>query len=226
MNGKYTCLRCGKTFNRKFNMNRHLQTFHKEEDNEDGSNDEMENDRADESSHASDRSSDEEEVQSEGSEANLDARLEKNEVFRHWLDTARDEARQARTERVEKYLAQGMEEADAREKANWKTTPEIKTEFFDNYETHLWEYKTLEFNDVHRDILHTMEDRLTDGVDIHHAIKRAVAKHKPEFEGLFQELDEDSEEEAMEEEDPDPNAGVAYRWRKMFSACSKSLKNQ
>ena len=186
-------MRCGKTFNRKFNMNRHLQTFHKEEDNEDGSNDEMENDRADESSHASDRSSDEEDVQSEGSEIDQDARLEKNEVFRHWLDTARDEARQARTERVEKYLAQGMEEADAREKANWKTTPEIKTEFFDNYETHLWEYKTLEFNDVHRDILHTMEDRLTDGVDIHHAIKRAVAKHKPEFEGLFQELDEESD---------------------------------
>ena len=211
MNGKYTCLRCGKTFNRKFNMNRHLQTFHKEEDNEEESSDEMENDRADESSHASDRSSDEEDVQSEGSEIDQDARLEKNEVFRHWLDTARDEARQARTERVEKYLAQGMGEADAKEKAQWKTTPEIKTEFFDNYETHLWEYKTLEFNDVHRDILHTMEKRLTDGVDIHHAIKRAVAKHKPEFEGLFQELDEDSEEEAMEEEDPDPNAGVTYR---------------
>ena len=70
------------------------------------------------------------------------------------------------------------------------------------------EYKTLEFNDVHRDILHTMEKRLNDGVDIH-AIKRAVAKHKHEFEGLFQELDEDSGE-AMEEEDPDPSVAVAY----------------
>ena len=206
MNGKYTCLRCGKTFNRKFNMNRHLQTFHKEEDNEDGSNDEMENDRADESS---DRSSDEEDVQSEGSEANLDARLEKNEVFQQWLDTARDAARQSRTERFEKYLEQGMGEADAKEKARWKTTPEIKTEFFDNYERHLWEYKTLEFNNVHRDILDAMEDRLTDGVDIHHAIKRAVAKHKPEFEGLFQELDEESDEE-QEEEDSYPSAGVTY----------------
>ena len=37
----------------------------------------------------------------------------------------------------EKYLAHGMEEADVKEKANWKTAPEIKTEFFDNYETHL-----------------------------------------------------------------------------------------
>ena len=74
MNGKYTCLSCGKTFARKFNMDRHIETFHKEED-EDESNDEMENDRADESS-------DEEDVQTQGSEADqLDAHLEKNEVF-------------------------------------------------------------------------------------------------------------------------------------------------
>ena len=110
-------------------MNRHIQTFHKEEDEEE-SNDEMENDRADESS---DESSDEEDVQSVGFEADqLDAHLEKNEVFQQWLDTARDASRQARTERFEKYLAQGMEEADAKEKAHWKTTPEIKSEFFDN----------------------------------------------------------------------------------------------
>ena len=43
-------------------MNRHIQTFHKEEDEEE-SNDEMENDRADESS---DESSDEEDVQTQG----------------------------------------------------------------------------------------------------------------------------------------------------------------
>ena len=197
LNGKYTCLRCGKTFARKFNMNRHLQTFHKEEDEGENS-EEMKN-------KSSDGSSDEEDVQSVGSEADdLDAHLEKNEVFQQWLDTAREASRQARTERFEKYLAQGMEEADAKEKAHWKTTPEIKSEFFDNYETHLWEYKTLEFNLVHRDILHTMDKRLTDGVNIHHAIKRAVAKHKPEFERLFQELDADSDEDP-EEEDLDPS---------------------
>ena len=80
-------------------MNRHLQTFHNEEDEEE-SNEEMEN-------KSSDGSSDEEDVQSEGSEADdLDAHLEKNEVFRQWLDTAREVTRQARTERFEKYLAQ------------------------------------------------------------------------------------------------------------------------
>ena len=93
MNGKYTCLSCGKTFDRKFNMNRHIQTFHKEEDEEE-SNDEMENDRADESS---DESSEEKDVQTQGFEADqLDAHLEKNEVFRQWLDTTRDASRQAR----------------------------------------------------------------------------------------------------------------------------------
>ena len=56
-------------------MKRHLQTFHKEEDEEESSK-EMENDRVDESS---DESSDDEDVQSEGSETDqLDAHLEKN----------------------------------------------------------------------------------------------------------------------------------------------------
>ena len=45
-----------------------------------------------------------------------------------------------------------------------------------------------------------MEKRLTDGMDIHHAIKQVVAKHKPEFEGLFQELDEDSYGDPEEED--------------------------
>ena len=53
-----------------------------------------------------------------------------------------------------------------------------------------------------------LDKRLTDGVHIRHAIKRTVAKHKPEFEGLFQELEEDSDEDP-EEEDPDLNAGMA-----------------
>ena len=126
-------------------------------------------------------------------------------------------------------LTQGMGKADAKEKSHWKTTHEIKTEFFDNYEKHMWEYKTLEFNDVYRDIFHTMETRLNDGLDIHHAIKRAVAKHKPghkpEAKGLFQELDEDSGE-AMEEEDPDPSIGMAYSLKKAFTARAKSFKNQ
>ena len=139
------------------------------------------------------------------------------------MDTAREASRQARTERFEKYLAQGMEETNTKEKAHWKRTPEMKSEAFNNYETHLWEYKTLEFNHIHRDILHTMEKRLTDGVDILQAIKRAVAKHKPKFEGLFQELDEDSYEDP-EKEDHDPGAGIAVM--KAFLACAKSFKNQ
>ena len=74
-------------------------------------------------------------------------------------------------EKFEKYLAQGMEDTDAKEKAHWKTTPEIKTEFLDNCKTHQREYKILEFNNVHRDILHTMEKRLTDSLEIRQAAK-------------------------------------------------------
>ena len=65
-------------------MNRHLQTF-QEEESEEESSDEMKNGRADESR---DEPSDKEDVQSEGSEADQDAQLEKNKVFRQWLDTA------------------------------------------------------------------------------------------------------------------------------------------
>ena len=91
----------------------------------------MDDDRTDQSS---DESSKEEDVQSEGSEVDqLDAHLEKNEVFRQWLDTARDDTRQSRTERFEKYLGQGMGEVGAKEKAHQKTTPEMKTKFSDKY---------------------------------------------------------------------------------------------
>ena len=90
------------------------------------------------------------------------------------------------SERLEKYLARGVEEADAEEKASWKTTPEIKAKFFEDYETHLWEYKILKFNDVHRDVLDTLEERLSDGVDIHHVIKQAVAITSPNSKVFFQ----------------------------------------
>ena len=190
-------------------MNRHFRTFHegKEEDKEG-----MENYVEDDSSSSSGNDD-----ESRGSEAES---LERNEAFRRWLDEAREAGRPAMGERLEKYLARGAEEADAEEKARWKTTPEIKAKFFDDYETHLWEYKTLEFNDVHRDVLDTLEERLSDGVDIHHAIKRAVAKHKHEFEGLFQDLDEDSEDDEdpqqeEEEEDPD-DPSVRMVWNTRF----------
>ena len=70
----------------------------------------MENVRADESS---DEYTDEENVQSEESD-DQDTHLEKNEVFRQWLDTARDDARQSQTDRFKQYLARGMGEADAK----------------------------------------------------------------------------------------------------------------
>ena len=72
-----------------------------------------------------------------------------------------------------------------------KRTLAVKKEFFDTYEDHLREFKTLESDQVHQDILEAMEERLSDGVDIHHAVKRAVPKHKHEFEGLFRELDQE-----------------------------------
>ena len=149
-------------------MNRHFRTFHEEEDDKE----EMENEVEDDSSSSS--GSDDE---SRGSEAES---LERNEAFRRWLDEAREEAgRPAMGERLEKYLARGAEEADAEEKARWKTTPEIKAKFFDDYETHLWEYKTLEFNDVHRDVLDTLEERLSDGVD--GQIQKQCAQHVPDY---------------------------------------------
>ena len=101
-----------------------------------------------------------------------------------------------------------MAEANAKEKAHWKTMPEIKTEFFDNYETHLWEYKTLEFNHVHRDILHTHGKEIDWWLGHCHAIKRLVAKRKHEFEDFFQELEEELDEDP-EEEDPNPGPGMA-----------------
>ena len=191
MKGKYACLRCGKTFARKFNMNQHFRTFHEAEEDKE----EMENDVDSSSSSGSGE-------ESQGSDAE---RLEKNEAFRRWLDEAREASRKAG--KAGKVPGARRGGGRCRRKGLLEDHARNQSEVFRRLRDSPWEYKTLEFNDVHRDVLDTLEERLSDGVDIHHAIKRAVAKHKPEFEGLFQELDEDSEDdedpqEEEEEEDP------------------------
>ena len=64
------------------------------------------------------------------------------------------------------------------------------------------DYRMLEDNDVHQEILAAMENKVEDGVENRHAIKRAMAKCQHEFEGLFQyePIEEDSNASGSEEE--------------------------
>ena len=229
--GIYFCSKCSKTFARKFNLNRHVETLHGTKTNtstlegEDHSENEysgerefnlnrraetlprvknssiMDADRSEDEYSGGDSEPDtksEDSGQDERSEPGSEA-LEDNAVFLQWLDNAKDATQQARTEKYEKYVSQGVDEGEATEKAYLKTIPDVKSEFFAQYETFLWQYNTLEHDDVHQEISEELGDKMDSGVNIRHAIKRSMAKHKHEFEGLFQYEEKESENEEGDE---------------------------
>jgi len=190
---KFVCMRCGKSFRRKFNMERHIQTMHSREDSAPMDEEESEYRSSEESEREDPQSESSDQENSEPKEES-DV-LEDNAVFREWLDVAKDGAREMRESKYEKYVNHGVNEGEAMEKAYVKSLPEVKRIFFDHYETFLWRYQTLRYDEIHQEIVEDLEGRLDGGVDIRHAVKRAMAKHKHEFEGLFQYENEDDDEE-------------------------------
>ena len=73
-----------------------------------------------------------------------------------WKTAKSSNTRHARTKQYQKYVAQGMEEAEAKEKTNWKTTPDDKMQYFDSNDTFLWRYHTLECNNGRQKIMDDM----------------------------------------------------------------------
>ncbi len=197
------CTICGKTFARKHDLRRHGNTVHKEEEEEDYNSDSSEMDEE-----GTDGSSNGEEMDTEPEGSDQESgdegskRLEDNAVFLQWLDAAKDTTLQARTEKYEKYVSQGMDEAEATEKAYLRTKSDMKADFFGHYETFLWNYRMLEDNEVHQEILAAIEEKVEEGVENRHAIKRAMAKCQHEFEGLFQyePMEVDTSDSGSEEE--------------------------
>ena len=120
---RYSCLLCGKSYSRKFDLKRHKSLFHRDAEAEE----EEESSRSDQDS---DRDSDHDEKASEVSrgdsnvdeeEVEKDEQLEDNPSFRDWAREAREATEDMRKAKYEKYISEGKSQDAATEKARVKT---------------------------------------------------------------------------------------------------------
>ncbi|XP_063970141.1 dentin matrix acidic phosphoprotein 1-like [Lytechinus pictus] len=122
ISNRYACSRCDKTFSRKYDMQRHEQNEHDtgEETSEDEDSDPpSQMQRVEESNDDSETSVSE----SDGHESSLTANMEETEdnlAYRGWLEQAMTATKDLRDEKYQKYISEGMEEEDAKEKAHVK----------------------------------------------------------------------------------------------------------
>jgi len=94
------------------------ETEEQGDDDDDGGGDDDDND--DDNNDDDDESSDKDESSSE---------LEDNVAYQDWLEEAKESTRDKWSEKCEKYVSQGMNEAEAAEKANRKTLWAVKRLF-------------------------------------------------------------------------------------------------
>ena len=204
---------CGKKFARGYNLNRHIENVHAEEQSTDS---EMEDDGPDvkklKDANLSEEGSETENdyVESEDDEDPADedessSDLEDNTTYQTWLSEAKDSTRDMREEKYDKYIKGGMSEPLAIEKANIKTLWAVKRNFFDTYKEFLISYQHLKDNDTHLKIVSGLEEKIEKNVKVNKALNRVIAKYQPAFDGLFQQDDDDEADDDDNEEDANNN---------------------
>ena len=185
---RYTCLICGKSYGRMYDMKRHQNMAHSDEISRTGS----ESEESERESRGKDSDGLDEEMSSDD--------LEDNSVYRGWYDDAVEASQQSRTEKFEKYLKDDMPEDRARGKAYARTLWAIKNDFFDSFGTFLEQIQLIQKDQTYQDILPDIEEKVEEGMDVHKAVKRVLPKHKHKFRSLF-EFDPDLVEDDNTESD-------------------------
>ena len=186
---RYTCLICGKSYGRMYDMKRHQNMAHSDEISRTGS----ESEESERESRGKDSEGLDEEMSSED--------LEDNSVYRRWYDDAVEASQQSRTEKFEKYLKEDMPEDRAREKAYiCQNRLGYQKRFFDSFGTFLEQIQLIQKDKTYQDILSYIEEKVKGGMDIRKAVKRVLPKHKHKFESLF-EFDPDVVEDDNQESD-------------------------
>ena len=180
---RYTCLICGKSYGRMYDMKRHQNMAHSDEISRTGSE------------------SEESERESRGKDSDgSDEEMSSDDLYRGWYDDAVEASQQSRTEKFEKYLKDDMSEDRAREKAYARTLWAIKNDFFDSFGTFLEHIQLIQKDQTYQDILSDIEEKVEEGMDVRKAVKRVLPKHKHKFESLF-EFDPDLVEDDNTESD-------------------------
>ena len=209
----YSCRQCGKSFCRRYNLRRHVESVHvleKSDTDEVDDDSEIEDvqsinsDVDDSYPHSKKRRSDDlESKYDEASESEDDetsdskddetsdenessSDLEDNATYQDWVQEAVEATEEMWSEKYDKYVSEGMSEDQAKDKANRKTRWAVKRIFFNTYKDFLSSYLRLKENDTHQDIVEDLEQKLDRGMDINKALNRVMPEHQSKFEGLFQ----------------------------------------
>jgi len=208
----HACLQCDKRFRRRFDLSRHQSVHAEKVDLEPPSkrskkeaeyyetDSSLDKDETSDSSSEVDLTSESEEDDSDLSEAASD--LEDQVVYQQWLGEAKEDTAEIRNKQFQKYVNEGMTDDLAREKSNIKTLWAVKRSFFNKYRDFLSMYMHLKDDETFQDILADIEGKLDAGSTIHKAIIKVMPKHDAQFDGLFLQ-DEDSSDEEEEGETTD-----------------------
>ena len=213
---------CDKTFTRKYNLRRHLENAHFDEETDTSeSNDGYENDHhtvmkkcktessqsedtdtvEDSSSSVSESSDDESETDDSEMEDEDGTELEDNVVYRDWLEEAKETTDDMWRMKYEKYINEGMSEQQAKEKADMKILWAVKKNFFNRFKDFLFSYRHLKDDETFQDIVVDLEENIDRGIDIQKAVNKVLAKNQSKFDGLFEQIEDENIETAEESDD-------------------------
>ena len=221
---RYSCSFCDRTYSRKFDMKRHEQNVHhkmkedKYENEDPNTGDEATEDdcqseppfkkqRVEEEFSDDDAAAQTSDSENEGEDDSSNSEApngtedpEDNRAYQEWFEQAMADTEEMRNEKYQKYISQGMDKEDAKEKAHVKVLWAVKRNFFDLYSEFLQQNLSLEEDDTNREILADLTEKVENGMSTPKAVRRVLAKHGTKFEGLFQYQEEDGDdgEEEME----------------------------
>ena len=212
---RYDCSLCHKAYSRKYDLERHEEIAHPETKESEDSDDSTSGDeRPPKKGRVSDEEGTDDDSESEDKDDESEAEEQKhgilpetedpedNQGYQDWLEQAMTETEDDRNEKYRKYIAQGLTEEEAKEKAHVKVLWAVKRIFFDRYTNFLRQNQHLDNDETHQEILLDLERKVDRGMSLDDAISRALSRHSAKLEGLFSyqpEEDEDQQEDGMEE---------------------------